>query len=140
MAKQAGPVFIEGTIEDLTFYLVDGIGYVRRKSSLTGKRVKRDPKFARTMQSAERLKRGSQLASNVYRSLPKEQQVYALYKALKRMAILALKEDKGEPEVRTLLGQQLKRKNRKANTKGIKAKGIKDTGKPLFRPMGEREK
>ena len=79
MAKQIGEIKITGTVAGVTFYRMDGQYYARRKSSLDGTRVKKDPRFARTMQSAERLGRGSQLASRVYRSLPKDQQGYALF-------------------------------------------------------------
>ena len=107
MARQIGDIIITGTIDDITFYEMDGKGYARHKSSLTGKRVKKDPRFKRTMQSAHRLGRGSQLASKVYRSLPKTEQVYNLFKELKRIAILAIKEGKGEMEVLRLLQQHL---------------------------------
>ena len=140
MAKQAGPVFIEGTLEDLTFYVVDGIGYVRKKSSLTGKRVKKDPKFARTMQSAERLKRGSQLASNVYRSLPKEQQVYSQFKALKSLAIRAICEGKSEAETMALLNQFFGNSTPKEKRPKVKAVKmvVARSFKPLFRAIGHR--
>ena len=105
MAKQAGDIIIIGTIDDITFYVMEGKGYARKKSRLTGKRVKKDPKFKRTMQSAHRMGRGSQLASKVYRSLPKTEQVYTLYKKLKSVAVLALKEGKGEEEVTMMLQQ-----------------------------------
>ena len=98
MAKQVGDIVIVGTIDDITFYRMDGQYYARKKTSLTGKRVKKDPKFKRTMESARRLARGSQLASKVYRSLPRNEQVYALYKELKSVAVRALKE--GKPEDR----------------------------------------
>ena len=107
MAKQAGDIIIIGTIDDITFYVMEGKGYARKKSRLTGKRVKRDPKFQRTMESAHRLGKGSQLASKVYRSLPRKEQVYTLYKELKRIAVLALKEGKGEEEVAMVLQQCL---------------------------------
>ena len=108
MAKQAGDIIIIGTIDDITFYVMEGKGYARKKSRLTGKRVKRDPKFKRTMQSAHRLGRASQLASKVYRSLPRKEQVYTLYKELKRIAVLALKEGKGETDVMLMLERKVK--------------------------------
>lgn len=107
MAKQVGDIIIVGTIDDITFYKMEGRGYAHKKTSLTGKRVKRDPRFKRTMQSAQRLGRGSQLASKVYRSLPRPEQVYGLFKELKRIAILAIKEGKSEVEVMMLLQQQV---------------------------------
>ena len=118
MAKQTGDIIIVGTIDDITFYKMEGKGYARKKSSLTGKRVKRDPRFKRTMQSAGRFGKGNQLASRVYRSLPREKQVYALFKELKRTAILAIKEGKGEAEVLILLQQRVK-KNQKVKKLGI---------------------
>ena len=107
MARQIGDIILVGTIDDITFYEMEGKGYARSKSSLTGQRVKRDPRFQRTMQSAHRLGRGSQLASKVYRSLPREEQVYALFKELRRIAVLALKEGKGEKGIMMLLQQHL---------------------------------
>jgi hypothetical protein len=107
MAKQTGDIIIVGTIDGITFYEMEGKGYARSKSCLKGDRVKRDPKFKRTMQSAHRLGRGSQLASKVYRSLPREKQVYTLFKELKRIAVLAIKEGKEEAEVLALLQQRV---------------------------------
>jgi hypothetical protein len=106
MARQIGDIIIVGTIDDITFYEMEGKGYARRKSSLKGTRVKKAKEFARTMQSARRLGRGSQLASKVYRSLPRQEQVYALFKELKHIAVLAIKDGKGEAEVMVALQQQ----------------------------------
>jgi hypothetical protein len=111
MAKQLGDIIIEGTIADITFYKMDGKGYARRKSSLTGKRVKKDPRFRRSMQSANRLGRGSQLASRVYRSLPRTEQVYGLFTELKSIAVRVLKEGASEETVLALLQQRLAKKN-----------------------------
>ena len=58
MAKQVGDIILIGTIDDITFYMMEGKGYARKKTSLTGKRVKRDPRFKRTMQSANRFGKG----------------------------------------------------------------------------------
>ena len=110
MARQTGDIIIEGTIDNITFYKMEGKGYARNKTSLTGKRVKRDPRFKRTMQSANRFGRGNQLASKVYRSLPRSEQVYALFKELKRIAILAIKEGKSEEEVLLRLQHRVAKK------------------------------
>ena len=112
MVKLIGDIIITGTIDDITFYQMEGKGYARRKSSLTGKKVKRDPLFTRTMESAHRLGRGSQLASKVYRSLPREEQVYALFKELKSIAIRAIKEGKNDAEVMPLLKKRIGKANR----------------------------
>jgi hypothetical protein len=52
MAKQIGFLKITGTLGDITFYELDGEFYARKKSSLDGKRVKKDPRFRRTMYEA----------------------------------------------------------------------------------------
>ena len=116
MAKQTGNIIIVGTIDDITFYEMEGKGYARSKSCLKGERVKRDPRFRRTMQSAHRLGKGSQLASKVYRSLPREAQVYGLFKELKRLAVLTLKEGKGEEAVLALLQERVGKKQEAQKT------------------------
>jgi hypothetical protein len=62
------------------------------------------------MESARRLGRGSQLASKVYQSLPRPEQVYALFKELKRIAVLGIKEGKGEADVLALLQQWVEKR------------------------------
>jgi hypothetical protein len=108
MAKQTGDYKITGTYDGVTYYQMDGEYYARAKSSLKGSRVKRDPRFRRTMEWARRLAKGSQLASGVYRSLPRQEQAYSLYQELKSLAIQALKEGMREAEVVALLRCRLK--------------------------------
>lgn len=53
MARQVGVFPIKGTIDELTFYWTPDDGHlVKRKTNVTGKRVKTDPGFARTMLNA----------------------------------------------------------------------------------------
>jgi hypothetical protein len=147
MAKQVGDIIIVGTIDDITFYVMEGQGYARHNSSLTGKRVKKDPRFKRTMQSAHRLGRGSQLASKVYRSLPRQEQVYALFKELKRLAVLAIKEGRSEADVLALLHRRVEKSQAVKKTcdvmvqpvVGCKEERIKKTPR-LFRVYGGRLK
>jgi hypothetical protein len=54
MARQAGNIFIEGIIDDLSFYRMDGKYYVRLKSSLTGKKFGR----VKPLQDQEKAVRG----------------------------------------------------------------------------------
>jgi hypothetical protein len=124
MAKQIGDIILVGTIDDITFYEMDGKGYARHKTSLAGKQVKKDPRFKRTMESAHRLGRGSRLASKVYRSLPRKEQVYALLKELKRIAILSIKEGKEEADVLALLHRRVE-----------KSQAVKKAGDGLVRPV-----
>jgi hypothetical protein len=147
MAKQIGDIIITGTIDDITFYEMEGRGYARKKSTLTGKKVKRDPRFKRTMQSAHRLGRGSQLASKVYRSLPRPEQVYTLFKELKRIAVLAIKDGKGEADVMLLLQQRVEKTNgiKKMSAGTNRLELLNETGQVkktprLFRVYGGRVK
>ena len=79
MAKQVGIFKIIGTIGDITFYEMDGEFYARKKSSLDGKRVKKDPKFKRTMEEAIGFGKASTATRAVYWALPGEMQVHGFY-------------------------------------------------------------
>jgi hypothetical protein len=72
MAKQAGPIKFTGTIDNICFYKMYGEYFVRRKSSLEGKRVKKDPAFKKTMQHAHLLAKASKIASEIYKNIKKE--------------------------------------------------------------------
>jgi hypothetical protein len=103
MAKQKGPRFITGTINGLTYYKLNGRYYVRKKSSLSRKRVKRSPAFRRTMEYAELLGQASKLASAVYRMLPRQKQQVERYRALIGQAMQLLKEGLDAAEVKARL-------------------------------------
>ncbi len=60
---------ISGSLDDLTFYVMKGQGYVKMKSRITGKMVKTEKRFKGTMKSANELDKGSRLASKAYRAL-----------------------------------------------------------------------
>jgi hypothetical protein len=79
MAKQTGIFKIIGTIGDITFYEMDGEFYARKKSSLDGKRVKKDPKFKRTMEEAIEFGKASAATRAVYWALPEEMRVHGFY-------------------------------------------------------------
>ena len=80
-----------GTRDNLTIYLMKGEYIARTKSSLTGKRVKRDPAFARTMENAGRLKKASRIASLIYRQMPADSRAYKQYRELVGKAMTLLK-------------------------------------------------
>lgn len=69
MAKQVGPYFIKGCIDNICFYEVGGQYYARMKSSLDGKRVKKDPAFKGLMRYAGMLGQASKLASVINREI-----------------------------------------------------------------------
>lgn len=100
MAKQAGNIKIEGrTFYRLVFYKMNGEYYARTKSSLTGKRVKKDPRFGATMRSAGLLARASKIGSAVYKALPKEFKQFWMYRAFTGEAMMMLKKGKIESEI-----------------------------------------
>ncbi|HNP24231.1 MAG TPA: hypothetical protein PKM63_03875 [Panacibacter sp.] len=103
MAKQSGMLRITGTIDNLCFYKMDGQYYVRMKSSLTGKRVKKDPAFSATMRYAGFLADAARIASAVYRKVNADQQVKGLYRKITGEAMRLLKEDQTIADVTGLL-------------------------------------
>jgi hypothetical protein len=92
MARQAGPLFISGTLQDLTFYQLDGTFYVRQKSSLTRKRFRKDPAFARSRERAAQFSVASKLAKEVYYLLPKKKRKHGVIGKLTGQANRLLQE------------------------------------------------
>ena len=65
---------------------------VRRGSSLTGERTRKDPAFKGFRQSSSRLKQASPIAASLYKLVPAQVKEYALYRTLTGEAIKMLKE------------------------------------------------
>src|ERR1035437_4277598 len=100
MAKQLGPKFIKRQCScNLQFYYMEGKYYVRKKSSLTGKRVKKDKKFRLTMLYAGILAQASKIASSVYRQIPKEERKHPYFRTLTGMAQKLLRKGVSAEEV-----------------------------------------
>ena len=91
------------------------------------------------------LERGNQLASKVYRSPPRQEQVYAVFKELKRLAVLGIKEGRSEADVLALLHRRVEKSRAVKKTSdvmvqpvvGCKEERIKKTPR-LFRVYGGR--
>ena len=107
MARQAGTIFIEGTLDDLTFYKMDGKYYVRMKSSLTRQKVLNSPRFKRTRIHAGQLAEASGIASIVYKQIPKEERSIKLFRSIVGKAKLLLAEGKDKEVVLQLLVAEL---------------------------------
>src|SRR5215467_11920989 len=104
MARQAGKIKIEGrTFGRLVFYKMNGEYYVRTKSTLSSKRVKKDPRFQSTMRSAGILGRASKVGSAVYKALPKEKRLFWMYRAFTGEAMMMMKQGMMEAEIRELM-------------------------------------
>ena len=92
MAKQVSHTIVSGAIDNLVFYAMEGRGYVRRKSSLTGKDFKTKACFKGSRQSAARFAVGNRIAGAVYRALPVQSKNYHLFCIIKSKAIALLKD------------------------------------------------
>jgi hypothetical protein len=103
MAKQTRGVHFTGTVGNITFYVVDGQGYARRKSSLTAKRVLKDKAFENTRKHAKDLGLASRIASPVYKALPLEVKGRWLFRAIAGEAASLLYQGKSEKVVTELL-------------------------------------
>src|SRR5438045_3080737 len=103
MAKQAGEYFITGTIDELSFYRMDGKYYVRKKSSLTRKRVLKTAAFTRSMHSARELAAASVAASLVYRTVAKEMRKVSWYRKMTSIAKLLFRNGESREKVLDVL-------------------------------------
>ena len=107
MAKQTGIFKIIGTIGDITFYEMDGEFYARKKSSLDGKRVKKDPKFKRTMEEAIGFGKASTATRAVYWALPEKLRVHGFYGRLTGRMRRLMREGKSAQEAQLQLLREL---------------------------------
>ncbi|MBS1654848.1 MAG: hypothetical protein JSU05_08390 [Bacteroidetes bacterium] len=103
MAKQSGSIKFSGCIDHACFYKMGGQYYVRMKSSLSGKRVKKDPAFKLTMVYAGILARASKLASAIYKEFPEELKGKGVFKQLVGEVMQLLKAGRPEEEIRFVL-------------------------------------
>ena len=109
MSKQRGPVYFTGTVDGICYYKLNGKYYARRKSTLSRKRVRRDPAFARTRRNAALLGQASRIAAGVYRLLPRAQKKLDLYRAMTGKAMELLKQGADEAAVKERLEQAVKK-------------------------------
>jgi len=73
MAKQTGPIKFEGTIDNLTGYQVNGIHYLKKKTSVSRKRILTDRCYTNTRRNANWFAQAQKLAHGVYRELTPSQ-------------------------------------------------------------------
>jgi hypothetical protein len=83
-------VFI-GNAGGICGYMSHGINIIRKSSSLTGKRVEKDPSFKGFRNSCNRMKEASPIAASLYKLLPKEEKEYSLYRTLTGEALKMIK-------------------------------------------------
>jgi hypothetical protein len=100
MAKQMGYVKAVGTVDDnVNFYynLVDGF-LVRLLPGVDSKRFWTEPAFEGSRRSAERFATGNIMSSIIYRFVPVKRRYRHLFKQVRTIAIVCLKQgiDKGD--------------------------------------------
>ncbi|HTB26427.1 MAG TPA: hypothetical protein VK711_13725 [Puia sp.] len=83
-------VFI-GNAGGICGYMSHGINIIRKSSSLTGKRIKKDPAFKGFRNSGNRMKEASPIAASLYNLLTKDQKVYTLYRTMTGEALKMIK-------------------------------------------------
>lgn len=103
MGKQLHGRLFRGTINNINYYVANGVGYVRRKSSLTAKRVLKDDKFEKTRQYSRDLGLASKIASPIYKALPLDIRGRWLFRAIAGEAASMLYKGKTAEEVTQLL-------------------------------------
>jgi hypothetical protein len=96
MATQIGLLRITGTVFGICFYRMNGVYYARQKSSLSRKRVKKDPAFAATMRYAGLLGEAAKIASERYKlTVPKEERSRKKFREMVGLVMRELVEDEG---------------------------------------------
>lgn len=70
MAEAFAPFRLQRTIGNLTFYMMEGRNFVRKKSSLTRHKVLYSTRFENTRHNAGVMGKASKIGSIVYKALP----------------------------------------------------------------------
>ena len=70
MARYPENIHVSATVGDLCIYQWEGRTFLRKKSSLTTKRVLKDKAFAKTRRYAQSMGMASKIASEIYKSSP----------------------------------------------------------------------
>lgn len=106
MAKVNAPFPITRTIDDLTFYMMDGVNYVRTKSSLTRELVLKSPNFKKTRFYAGLMAQASKIGSVIYQALPDHWRQGWMYRAFAGESMQILKEGKTVEETTRLMWER----------------------------------
>jgi len=99
MARQKGILYLRGTINDLTFYQMNGTYLVRKKTSLNKERVSTDPAFLNSRKSNVVFATAAKTALKIYQGLPGAKRKKGFYGKLTGIANTLLHEGKTTAEV-----------------------------------------
>ena len=94
MMKVTAPFLVARTMDCLTFYMMDGVNYARKKSSLTRKQVLKSPNFRKTRLYAGLMSQASKIGSVIYQALPPDWRQGWMYRAFTGEAMQMLKEER----------------------------------------------
>jgi hypothetical protein len=105
MAKQTGYVKATGTVDgDTNFYYDELWGYlVRMLPGVDSRRFWKDPAFEGSRRSAERFGTGNIMSSIIYRFVPTKRRYRHLFKQVRNIAIVCLKQGMEKRDVFTAL-------------------------------------
>ncbi|MCS3795169.1 hypothetical protein [Niastella sp. OAS944] len=106
MAEAFAPFRIQRTIGKLTFYMMEGRNFVRKKSSLTRRKVLYSPAFENTRHNASVMGQASKIGSYLYNSLPVYWRQSWMYRSFTGEAYTMLKKGIGICEVRQFLWER----------------------------------
>jgi hypothetical protein len=114
MAKQVGYIKAIGTVDDnVNFYYDPEWGYlVRLLPGVDSKRFWSDPAFEGSRRSAERFGTGNIMSSIIYRFVPVKRRYRQLFKQVRTIAIVCLKQGMAKGEVLTALYHFLEEQQR----------------------------
>ncbi len=134
MAKQTGILQIEGSVGGFTFWVENGVNYVKKKSSLSGKKVKTSPRFANTMRNARWMAAASTIASAVYRSLPRQSRELRMHRAFVGQALEMVRQGMTKEDIldemrrrhAPLVGKEVEGVNENKETKDLLSSAGKD--------------
>lgn len=106
MAEAFPPFPVERTIGNLTFYIMEGRNFVRKKSSLTRRKVLYSPQFKNTRHNAGLMGKASKIGSHVYNALPGYWRQGWMFRSFTGEAYTMLKKGKKEEEIQQVLLQR----------------------------------
>jgi hypothetical protein len=99
-----------GTFDNITVYEMNDNLYARKKSSLTGDRVKTEPEFKKTMENASLMARASRMGSAIYKIIYPQGKTRDVYKEITGKVVNLLKGGyNSEEEIRLAIVGQYKK-------------------------------
>ena len=93
------PYQISGTIDDLTYFVINGVQYAKRKTTFKLKEKLNDPSFANCKKNTERLGKAAKLAKIKYATLSEKEKVSVKFGSIIKQVYKMIKEGKTEEEI-----------------------------------------